>query len=173
MKNITPWFTRPFGPVEDVGLLPALVERLAGAPIRLQYKVQHSPVAAFRQPAPGGAWTAQEHVGHLLDLEPLWYGRMQQIAKGEADLMPADLTNRRTHEANHNTANLQALADGFAHDRQQLVTYLNSLTAAQLQNHALHPRLKTPMRVMDLCFFVAEHDDHHLAHISQLITSLN
>ena len=33
----------------------------------------------------------------------------------------------------------------------------------------LHPRLKTPMRTMDLFLFVVEHDDHHLARISELL----
>jgi hypothetical protein len=33
----------------------------------------------------------------------------------------------------------------------------------------LHPRLNQPMRVVDLLFFVAEHDDYHLARISELI----
>ena len=30
------------------------------------------------------------------------------------------------------------------------------------------PRLGTPMRLVDLAFFVAEHDDHHLAQITFL-----
>jgi hypothetical protein len=29
--------------------------------------------------------------------------------------------------------------------------------------------LKVKMRVLDLAFFIAEHDDHHLARISELI----
>jgi len=33
---------------------------------------------------------------------------------------------------------------------------------------SLHPRLKTPMRTMDLFLFVADHDDHHLARITEL-----
>jgi predicted short-subunit dehydrogenase-like oxidoreductase (DUF2520 family) len=33
---------------------------------------------------------------------------------------------------------------------------------------SLHPRLKRPMRLIDLCFFVAEHDDHHLAIATRL-----
>jgi hypothetical protein len=33
-----------------------------------------------------------------------------------------------------------------------------------------HPRLKTPMRLVDHLFFVAEHDDHHLARIWELLT---
>jgi len=39
--------------------------------------------------------------------------------------------------------------------------------------YALHPRLKTPMRTMDLFLFVAEHDDHHLAKISEIIKIIN
>jgi hypothetical protein len=41
---------------------------------------------------------------------------------------------------------------------------------------ALHPRLNVRIRVLDLAFFIAEHDDHHLARISELrqdLTKLN
>jgi len=34
---------------------------------------------------------------------------------------------------------------------------------------ALHPRLQTPMRLIDHLFFIAEHDDHHLAKIGMLL----
>jgi hypothetical protein len=33
----------------------------------------------------------------------------------------------------------------------------------------MHPRLKQPMRLVDHLFFVAEHDDHHLALIRELL----
>jgi len=33
----------------------------------------------------------------------------------------------------------------------------------------LHPRLRTPMRLLDHLHFVAEHDDHHLAKIRELM----
>lgn len=39
---------------------------------------------------------------------------------------------------------------------------------ADLEPTGLHPRLKTPMRMIDLANFVAEHDDHHLASIREL-----
>jgi hypothetical protein len=29
--------------------------------------------------------------------------------------------------------------------------------------------LKQPVRVIDLCYFIAEHDDHHMAKINELI----
>jgi hypothetical protein len=36
-----------------------------------------------------------------------------------------------------------------------------------------HPRLKSPMGLIDRLHFVAEHDDHHLAQMSELITAGN
>src|SRR5215204_782228 len=37
---------------------------------------------------------------------------------------------------------------------------------------ALHPRLQTPMRLIDSLFFVAEHDDHELGKIRRLIENI-
>ena len=45
---------------------------------------------------------------------------------------------------------------------------LDAYDEAFVQRTALHPRLKEQIRVIDLVFFIAEHDDHHLARISEL-----
>ena len=45
---------------------------------------------------------------------------------------------------------------------------LQNINESDLEKSALHPRLGTPMRLIDLAFFVAEHDDHHLAQITFL-----
>jgi hypothetical protein len=42
------------------------------------------------------------------------------------------------------------------------------LTDEDLDKSSLHPRLMKPMKIIDLAFFVAEHDDHHLAQITFL-----
>ena len=42
------------------------------------------------------------------------------------------------------------------------------MEVADIFRTALHPRLETPMRMMDLFYFVAEHDDHHLARITAI-----
>jgi hypothetical protein len=34
---------------------------------------------------------------------------------------------------------------------------------------AIHPRLEASMNVTNLAYFVAEHDDYHLARISELL----
>jgi hypothetical protein len=37
---------------------------------------------------------------------------------------------------------------------------------------ALHPRLRQPMRIVDIAYFDSEHDDYHLARISELARNL-
>ena len=44
-----------------------------------------------------------------------------------------------------------------------------ALPAEAFVTSMLHPRLKQPMRLVDHLFFAAEHDDHHLAVIWELI----
>ena len=52
------------------------------------------------------------------------------------------------------------------------VQRMRRMTPEQLSRVALHPRLQQPMSVVDLCFFVAEHDDHHLATIAEIASAL-
>ncbi len=108
-------------------------------------------------------WSIQEHAGHLWDLEALWEHRLQDFRSGAGTLTPADLTNRKTHEANHNAKPIQNILAGFREARRALVGELVVLNEEEVSRSSLHPRLKTPMRVVDLCCFVAEHDDHHRA----------
>ena len=118
---------------------------------------------------PGEKWSAQEHVGHLLDLEPLWLARVDDFLTDKDTLTPADLSNRKTDEANHNGRPLTEILTAFRAERIRLVQHVETLQPASVARSMLHPRLKQPMRLVDHLFFVAEHDDHHLARIWELI----
>jgi hypothetical protein len=59
---------------------------------------------------------------------------------------------------------------GFRHARHALVEALERQDAAGFARTLLHPRLKQPMRLVDHVYFVAEHDDHHLAMMYELLT---
>ena len=48
------------------------------------------------------------------------------------------------------------------------VLHLESLDHEHFARSALPPRLNVPMRLVDSMLFVAEHDDHHLAAITEL-----
>jgi uncharacterized damage-inducible protein DinB len=159
------WFERSFDFTLPTERFPSLIERLRGTPARLEERTRDVPASTLtvRQ---DGRWSIQENVGHLIDLEPLWLRRANQIFAGETELAPTDLTNRRTHEANHNARRLSDLLAEFREQRGEFVAVLLRADAAVLQRTALHPRLQTPMRLIDLALFVADHDDHHLAAIS-------
>jgi uncharacterized damage-inducible protein DinB len=108
----------------------------------------------------------------LADLEPLWLGRLDDLAEGREELRPADLENTATWEAEHNKAPMASVLAEFRNRRANLVKRLESLDPTHLNATALHPRLRQPMTVVDLCFFVAEHDDHHLATVSGLMRAI-
>ncbi|NLR59144.1 DinB family protein [Chitinophaga polysaccharea] len=164
----TEWFKRSFPIIDDNGVLPDIIERLRGTPIRLEAML--SPLDNTMLTAKAeGKWSMKEQAGHLADMEPLWLGRLDDLAHGIPELREADLTNQRTHTANHNATNLSELLQLFKVQRQQLVNRLLTLQDTQLLHVALHPRLKTPMRIIDLAYFVAEHDDHHLTSIREIM----
>ncbi len=162
----TPWFERTFPLIGDNGWLPSIIERLAGTPLRLEalISLQEPAALVFRR---NDKWSVKEEAGHLSDLEPLWLGRLEDLINGSPELRAADLTNRQTHTADHNTTATEVLLQRFRERRQQLVDRLFQVEDVHLTNQALHPRLHTPMRIVDLAYFVAEHDDHHLAGIRE------
>ena len=165
------WFSRTF--TFDLGLstYPSIVERLRGTPARLEDRVRGLDARTLTTRV-GDRWSIQENVGHLLDLEVLWLRRLDDFESGAERLRAADLTNRATDEARHNSADLAQLLGCFRRERAAFVERLDAYDAAFIARTALHPRLAQPMRVLDHALFVAEHDDHHLATVTALLGEL-
>jgi len=161
------WFDRAFTLDTRITEKEALFRRLREAPARAARVLQALPADLVRT-RPGERWSIAEHVGHLADLEPLWLGRVQDVLEGRERLRDADLENRATWEANHNERDVEEIVADFVRLRGALVDTVSALDDARLQRSALHPRLEQPMSILDLCFFVAEHDDHHLAMIQSI-----
>ncbi len=164
------WTERTFRFDTPPGRMPFLLERLRGTPARLEEKVRGVP-AGVLQRRDGHTWSAQENLGHLLDLEALHLARLDDFAAGLETLRPADMSNQRTWDADHNAAPLAQLLDAFRRARTRFVDRLAGWNPERIEQSALHPRLKTPMRVIDLAYFTAEHDDYHLARMELLISS--
>ena len=168
------WFERRFEFAFPAELLPNLLARLRGTPARLDEILRNRPYGVLTA-KPDGKWSAQEHAGHLVDLEPLWLARVNDFVAGAEQLTPTDLQNRRTDEANHNARPLEEILFSFRTHRIQLLNRIAELEqqpdAAPFTRTIPHPRLKTPMRLVDHLYFVAEHDDHHLARIWQQVNA--
>jgi len=163
------WFDRKF----ELGLppeaFPDIRERVRGTPARLEERVKGLSREALTRRS-GDAWSIQENVGHLGDLEELWAARLEELLRGGVDrLRAADLQNRKTHEARHNESAIADLLATFRRERARIVARLDVLGPEDLTRTAIHPRLGQPMTIVDHFFFVAEHDDHHLARISELM----
>jgi uncharacterized damage-inducible protein DinB len=162
------WFERKFEFTFPVELHPNLCARLRGTPARLE-EIVNSAAHEILVSKIDEKWSAQEHAGHLLDLESLWLARVDDYVSDSAKLTAADLSNRKTHEAQHNQRPITQVMADFRSARSRLVSRVETIDPVVLGRVLPHPRLQTPMRLVDHLYFVAEHDDHHLANILALI----
>jgi len=167
MSQVPVWFERKFDFMFPVEQYPNLCVRLRGTPARLE-EILRSVSREVLITKPDGKWSAQEHTGHLLDLESLWMARVDDFLADRDTLTVADLSNLRTHEANHNARELKHILSEFRAERLRLVNRVARFRPDLFSRSMLHPRLQQPMRLVDHLFFVAEHDDHHLERIWEL-----
>ncbi len=152
-----------------VDLYPDILERLRGTPARIEEMVRETNPTNLTRRERDGTWSIQENIGHLLDLDALHDGRIDDFLAGAPTLRAADMSNQRTHEARHNERPIAELVADFRRERGAFVTRLERLDPADFGRTSLHPRLKTTMRLVDMCRFTADHDDYHLARIRELM----
>jgi hypothetical protein len=168
MSKYLKWTDRTFAFTFPVEVFPEMIERLRGTPARLEDRVK-SVAPEVLTKRDGERWSIQENAGHLLDLESLVSGRLDEYLAGAKALHAADMSNRKTYEADHNQVSMELILTHFRRQRMQLVKRLDNLAPETFAAVAHHPRLNVPMRLVDMLFFQAEHDDFHLARISELI----
>jgi uncharacterized damage-inducible protein DinB len=137
---------------------PSLVDRLRATPVRIEATVKDLPREVLTR-RDGESWSIQEQVGHLLEVDALHDGRLDDYHAGASVLRAADMKNTRTHAARYND---RAFEDVLADFRGVRGRFVERLAVA------LHPRLQQPMRVVDMLFFAAEHDGHHLERMAEL-----
>lgn len=162
------WVERQFDfnfPVEHAA---EILERLRGTPARLEDRIASLP-AEWLTRRRDGKWSIQEHAGHLSDVERLFVGRLDDYDAGAPTLRPADHSGQKTVAADHNAFPVAEVLRRVRDDRMRMVARLEAMDASRLARSAMHPRLGRPMRVCDQMLFEAEHDDYHLARITELI----
>lgn len=159
------WTLRTFNFDFPAEMFPCILERLYGTAGRIEEMTEllSETQLTFKN---GETWSIKEHIGHLWDLDGLHDGRIDDYMNGIAVLRAADMQNKRTHEAQHNGKDIALLIQNFRKARLHFIERLVKLDPNQT---AQHPRLQKPMRVVDIAFFVAEHDDHHLALMRELL----
>src|SRR5829696_1492515 len=119
MTQQTPWFERSFQFDFSTGLFPIVFSRLEGTIFRLHHVLANADEEQSSIASQG--WSVKQHVGHLYDLEELWWQRFNDFQAGRAQLTTADLSNTKTYKADHNETSLEVLANRFLVERQKLL----------------------------------------------------
>jgi hypothetical protein len=156
------WLNREFAFDHQVGVFPILLERLRGTTARskdLALDCSEEMLAA----RVANKWSVKEHLGHLIDLEPLDNRRLDEFLGQVTVLSPADMGNRRTENGSHRCIPIANILARLASGRASFIGRLEALTEKEVAIVAVHPRLQKPIRLLDWVYFLAEHDDHHLA----------
>ena len=162
------WIDRKFSFDFPVSNYPEILERLRGTPSRFEDIIDDIPKEVLKLKK-GKSWSIQEHIGHLVSIESLMTGRLNDYESGKKELRAADMTNKKTEESKYNEKSIELILEDLIRVREKTVKRIESLRPEQFSEIALHPRLQVPMRLVDIMYFFAEHDDYHLARISELI----
>jgi hypothetical protein len=167
------WFDRQFDfNFDSATAADAVCHRLRHTPARLQQVLLHVPEEELNY-KPGGKWSLKEHTGHLAILEALWRARLNDFLEQKDSLTPADLDNKATDEALFNQYSITSLLDRFLKERTATLALIGTLDIHDGSHTSLHPRLNKQMRIIDHLYFVAEHDDHHLSSVREMILQLH
>ena len=155
------WIKHQFNFDIDPGWAYNILNRIGDTPMRLKYHfggMMDEPLSY----EPNGKWSIKKHIGHLIDLEHLHMKRLKEFAVLKKILSPADMSNAATESATHNKKNITDLINELEKGRAEFINKFLALPPESHLHQALHERLNAVMKPVDLLFFVAEHDDHHL-----------
>ncbi len=169
-QPVIKWFDRQFDFSFGIEQFPGLLERLKKTSL-LILEITNRISEQDLNFKPAGKWSVKEQIGHLWVLEPLWQKRFLEIKENQAQMSPADLKNRATDNASFNQYNIKKIITGFQQERKHTIRLLESFSQSDLLNSLYHTRLNQPMRIIDLMYFVAEHDEHHLNIILKILNN--
>jgi len=159
-----PWFERNmvFGKPKE--MLPYFLERLDGTIVRIQSKVKGVSETSLAKQL-DSKWSVKQNVGHLADVEEIGNKRIQEIISGISPMSPAVVEPK----LDYNNIPMSEIIERLAKFRNENIVKYQSLSEADLDKTSLHPRFKVLMTPVDLAWFKAEHDDHHLVKINFIL----
>jgi len=170
MIRLIPWIERQWVFNLPIGAFPSVLERLRGMPARAADLVAGVSDANLSR-RPGGRWSVKDHLGHLNDMHALDVRRLNEFIARVDTLSAADMSNARTDNAGHSAAPVSRILTTLSGDRRDLIATLERMSEADVAVGAMHPRLRTRIRLIDWAQFVSEHDDHHLAAAREALRS--
>jgi hypothetical protein len=159
------WFQRTFTFGLQEGMLPFCIERLEGTLPRIQKKVENVADEVLSDKF-NNKWSVKENIAHLAEVDEIALRRIDEMIQGISPMSPAVIQPGR----NYNQWPIEEVIEFFSSARDKNLQKYRILTSDQLKKASLHPRLKVQMTPVDLAWFDAEHDDHHLVRIGEIIS---
>lgn len=163
----TAWFDRKFSFGFEAGMLPFFLERLNGSIARLQQKTHGVPDAVLSTMLEG-KWSIKQNIGHLAEVDEIANQRLAQIVAGVSPMAPAVVQPGR----DYNAMPLEDLLEYFRTSRTKNLGNFAAIREEDFTKTSIHPRLQLPLSVVDVAYFDAEHDDHHIVRINELLAAL-
>jgi hypothetical protein len=166
MNETLPWFERnlKFGLTKE--MLPFYLERLEGTIVRIQAKVKGISDSTLSE-KPNDKWSVKQQIGHLAEVDEIANKRLDEMVAGITPMSPAVFEPQ-----DYNLWPIGKVLDLFKTNRLKNLKKYQSLSEADLLKPSLHPRLKVMMTPVDLAWFDAEHDDHHLVKMNEILYEL-
>jgi len=167
MKKLD-WFERQFSFGLSPGMLPFYLERLEGTIARIEKKVSGIPNEILTRKL-DGKWSIKENIAHLAEVDEIALKRIDEMKQGISPMSPAVMQPGK----DYNLQSVNDVVDFFRINRIKNLQKYKSLNETDLVKFSLHPRLKVQMNPVDLAWFDAEHDDHHLVRINEILNALH
>ena len=167
MKKLE-WFEREFKFGLPAGMLPFFIERLKGTISRLESKVIGVPEEILSNQL-DGKWSVKQNIGHLAEVDEIANKRIDEMISGIPMMSPAVFEPQK----DYNEQSVHEVVAFFLRNRTKNLNRYNTLSPDDLGKSSLHPRLKVQMTPVDLAWFDAEHDDHHLVRMNEIIKAFS
>lgn len=158
------WFQRQFSFGLPAQMLPFYLERLDGTMVRIENKVANADDKILSAKL-DGKWSIKQNIGHLAEVDEIASKRITEMVAGISPMSPAVFEPG----LDYNAMPVQQVIDLFRRKRRDNISKYGTLTDEELTRSSVHPRLKVMMTPVDLAWFDAEHDDHHLVRISEIL----
>ena len=166
MKRLE-WFERKFTFGLPAGMLPFYLERLQGTITRIESKVKGVSEEVLSHKL-DGKWSVKQNIGHLAEVDEIANKRIGEMINGISPMSPAVFEPR----GDYNQQSVEEVIGYFRKTRYANVKQYGELSMDELERSSLHPRLKVMMTPIDLAWFDAEHDDHHLVRMEEILSVL-
>ena len=160
------WFDRQFTFGLPKEMLPFYLERLEGTITRIEQKVKGVDDKILSEKL-NGKWSIKQNIGHLAEVDQVGYKRIDEMTSGVTVLSPAVFEPQ-----DYNPWPIDKVISFFIQTRRANLDKYKKLSEEQVIKSSLHPRLKVQLTPVDLAWFDAEHDDHHLVKINDILEAL-